>query len=184
MGDFDDPPASEPTPGFTYAEVGATREPGRLPPPGYHLMRVRTRVGSGEDAFVTASRALMEWRLHRAVGVGIEAGRSRAALGVPVAVVVRLGPLRLLRAPCRVVWVVEEDGLAGWGYGTLPGHPVRGEESFLVERDRMGAVWLTVTAFSRPGVWYTRAAGSLGRAAQHYYARRCGRVMRRLLAPR
>ncbi|NJQ15644.1 DUF1990 family protein [Streptomyces bohaiensis] len=171
-------------PGFTYAEVGATRDTGALPPPGYRLMRVRTHVGSGEVAFRCASRALMEWRMHRAVGVEVEAGGGRAAPGVPVAVVVRLGGLRLLRAPCRIVWVVEESARVGWGYGTLPGHPVRGEEAFLVERDREGEVYLTVLAFSRPAVWYTRAAGSLGRAAQHYYARRCGRAMRRVVAAR
>ncbi|NJQ06909.1 DUF1990 family protein [Streptomyces lonarensis] len=174
----------ESSPVLTYDEVGATRRPGDLPPPGRHLMSVRTWVGSGDDAFRFASRALMEWRMHRAVGVGVEAGHPRAAPGVPVTVVVRLGPVRLLRAPCRIVWVVEEGARAGWGYGTLPGHPVSGEESFLVELDGAGEVWLTVTAFSRPAVWYTRAAGSLGRAAQRYYARRCGRTMRRVVAAR
>ena len=63
-------------------------------------------------------------------------------------------PHRLARPrrgpPCRVVYVVDEPTTAGFAYGTLPGHPERGEEAFLIQRDTSGDVDLTVTAFSRP----------------------------------
>ena len=57
-----------------------------------------------------------------------------------------VGPFRI-NAPCEVVWVrrpVPGDGpqSAGFGYGTLPGHPVRGEEAFEVEIDAQGRVYL------------------------------------------
>ncbi|WP_103504814.1 MULTISPECIES: DUF1990 family protein [Streptomyces] len=181
-GDESRPPHPE-AGGFTYDEVGATRSPSTLPPDGYRLMRVSTRVGEGAADFRTASRALLEWRLHRAMGVRAETGAARAEPGVRVTVVVGAGPFRLT-APCRLIWVEEQEARTAWGYGTLPGHPVRGEESFEVTLEPDGAVRLNVTAFSRPALWYTRAAGSLGRAAQRYYARRCGRVMRRLVEGR
>ncbi|SIP67631.1 hypothetical protein BN9982_740001 [Mycobacterium tuberculosis] len=36
--------------------------------------------------------------------------------------------IAFLRAPCRVVYVIDEPDVRGFGYGTLPGHPVSGEE--------------------------------------------------------
>ncbi len=164
---------------FSYPEVGATRRPGELPPPGYHLLRVRVRVGAGAAGFAEAASAVLGWRMHRAMGVRMDTAADEAAPGVRVVVGIGLGRWRIL-APCEVVWTVREERRAGFAYGTLPGHPERGEESFVVEWDPDGSVWLTVTAFSRPAAWYTRAAGPLTRVAQRGYAHTCGRVLRRL----
>jgi uncharacterized protein (UPF0548 family) len=164
---------------FTYEEVGATRQGPDACPPGFRLLHVRARIGEGEDVFRRAAEAVMTWELHRAVGVGIDAGADRAAPGVDVTVTLAA----VIKAPCRVVWAVEERRRAGWAYGTLAGHPESGEEAFLVERTGDGTVWLTVTAFSRPATWYARAGGPATRGFQHAYARRCGKVLRRLCAP-
>lgn len=158
---------------FSYPEVGATRSGGPLPP-GYSHLRRRTRIGTGPEVFAAAGEAVLTWRMHRAVGVRPRPDADRAAPGVRV--VVRLG----VRAPCAVVWAVDGPREAGFGYGTLPGHPERGEEGFLVELDPAGAVWFTMTAFSRPARWYTRAAGPLVPLFQRLYALRCARVLRRL----
>ncbi|MGW2769399.1 DUF1990 family protein [Streptomyces sp. NPDC001275] len=162
---------------FTYEEVGATREQGHCPP-GFHPLHVRTRIGEGEEVFRRASEAVMTWEMHRALGVGIEANADRAAPGIDVTVTLA----GVVRAPCRVVWTEQEPRRAGWAYGTLPGHPECGEESFLVDRTGDGTVWLTVTAFSRPAKWYVRAAGPATRGLQHAYARRCGTTLRKLCA--
>jgi uncharacterized protein (UPF0548 family) len=162
-------------PGFNYAEVGATRNAAL--PAGYRTLRVRTLVGRGRDAMRAATDAVMDWRLHRAIPVGIHASAPRAAPGVDVTVI--LG--HLIRAPCRIVWTEETERRAGWAYGTLEGHPECGEESFVLQCDDEGDVWLTVTAFSRPAAWYTRAAGPLVASLQRSYARRCGRALSRLL---
>ncbi|MFE9174133.1 DUF1990 family protein [Streptomyces kebangsaanensis] len=162
---------------FTYEEVGATREQGHCPP-GFHPLHMRTRIGEGEEVFRRASEAVLTWEVHRALGVGIEASAERAAPGVDVT----LSVAGIVRAPCRVVWTAEEGRRAGWAYGTLPGHPECGEEAFVVDRTGDGTVWLTITAFSRPAKWYTRAAGPAARGFQHAYARRCGAVLRRLCA--
>ncbi|MGP4112559.1 DUF1990 family protein [Streptomyces sp. 4N509B] len=175
------------SPGFTYREVGATLPTAdvaagadELPPPGFHLVRVRTRLGSGPEVLRRAGRDVLGWRMHRAMGVSIEADGPEAEPGVGVVVGLGVGSLRL-RAPCRVVWVVREADRAGFAYGTLPGHPACGEEAFLVERNAEDdSVWLTVTAFSRGAAWYVRAGGPVTRLAQRAYAHRCGQVLRRL----
>ncbi len=160
---------------FTYDDVGATREQGACPP-GFRPMHVRTRLGEGEPVFRRAAEAVLTWEMHREMGVGIEAGAERAAPGVDVTVTLA----GLIKAPCRVVWALEEPRRAGWAYGTLPGHPESGEEAFVVDRTGDGTVWLTVHAFSRPAKWYAKAGGPAARAFQHAYARRCGTVLRRL----
>ena len=160
---------------FNYPDVGATRT--LVLPANYRSFRIRTLVGRGPDAMQAATDAIMEWRMHRAIPVGIDASAPRAAPGVDVIVTVA----QLIRAPCRIVWTEETEHRAGWAYGTLAGHPESGEESFVVHRDGADDVWLTVTAFSRPAAWYTRAAGLLVPYLQRLYARRCGRVLSRLL---
>jgi len=162
---------------FTYAEVGATRYDGEPLPAGYHHLRHRTCLG--EVPLATAADAVLEWRMHRATGARIEASAPRAAPGVAVTVGLGVGPLRIT-APCRVVWSVEEPDRAGFGYGTLPGHPESGEESFVVERAADGRLWFTVTAFSRPARWFTRAGGPVVVLFQRLYARLLGARLRTL----
>ncbi|MHA6764372.1 DUF1990 family protein [Streptacidiphilus sp. PAMC 29251] len=156
---------------FTYREIGATRS-GSLPD-GYAEVHRRVRLGSGPEVFAAAGEAVLTWRLHRAVGVRPRADADRAAPGVRVTV--RMG---FLAAPCAVVWAVDSASEAGFGYGTLPGHPECGEEGFLVQLEQ-GEVWFTVNAFSRPDRWFTRAGGPLVPLFQKLYVRRCGQVMRR-----
>ncbi|MEU0676752.1 DUF1990 domain-containing protein [Streptomyces sp. NPDC006172] len=163
---------------FTYDDVGATRErPGHCPP-GFHTLHVRTRLGEGEAVFRRAAEAVLGWEMHRALGVGLTATADRAAPDVDVTVTLA----GMIKAPCRVVWTLEERRRAGWAYGTLPGHPESGEESFVVDRTGDGTVWLTVSAFSRPAKWYARAGGPATRGLQQAYARRCGTVLRDLAA--
>jgi uncharacterized protein (UPF0548 family) len=165
--------------GFTYREVGATQDPGSLPPPGYRLLRCRVRLGAGPEVLAAAGQAVLGWRMHRGAGLAVDAGAPEAARGVRVVIGLGVGRWRL-RAPCEVVWTVREEHRTGFAYGTLAGHPERGEESFVVERDPDGSVWLSVIAFSRAGSWYVRAAGPLGRLSQGAMARWYGHSLRRV----
>ncbi|MFE1442457.1 DUF1990 family protein [Streptomyces sp. NPDC058739] len=160
---------------FTYDEVGATRRDGYCPP-GFHPLHVRTRIGEGEAVFRRAAEAVRTWEMHKALGVGVQTDAERAVEGGDVTITLA----GVIKAPCRVVWTVDEPRRAGWAYGTLPGHPECGEESFVVDRTGDGTVWLTVSAFSRPAKWYSRAGGPAARGLQHAYARRCGKVLRAL----
>jgi uncharacterized protein (UPF0548 family) len=163
---------------LTYAEVGGTRR--RPLPDGYRHLRHRTYLGQGPEVMRQAADAVLEFWMHRAAGVRITASAPRAAPGVHVRSRVGFGPLRLA-APCRVVWAEDGERRAGFGYGTLPGHPAIGEEAFVVELDELNDVWLTITSFSRPGRRLTRLAGPLAPMFQRWYARRCGAALRRLV---
>ncbi|WP_206503695.1 DUF1990 family protein [Streptomyces chrestomyceticus] len=162
---------------FNYAEEGATRR--RPLPGGYRHLHEATYLGHGRAVLEAAGHAVTSFRMHRAAGVRVRASAPEAAPGVRVECALGLGPARLW-APCRVVWSEYESERIGFAYGTLAGHPQRGEESFVVEMREDGAVWFTMTAFSVPGRWYTRLAGPLVPVFQRLYARHCGRTLRRL----
>jgi uncharacterized protein (UPF0548 family) len=148
---------------LTYTEVGATQ--GVLPS-GYHHVRRSRVVGFGPDDFAAASSALLSWQVQLGAGVRVAASAPVAEPGAVVLLSAGAGPLRV-RAPCRVVYTVTESRRCGFGYGTLPGHPERGEEAFVVEYREDGSVAVSVTAFSRPASLAARAAGPAGRLAQH-----------------
>lgn len=97
--------------------------------------------------------------------------------GATLLVVLPLGPVSVV-APDRIVAVVDEPGRFGFVYGTLPGHPFEGEESFLVHRREDGRALFTVTADTRPSGWL-RLFGPVLRAIQSIMARRYLRAMAR-----
>ncbi len=158
---------------FSYPDVGASR--GGTPPPGYRILHRRRRLGPGVS-LERAAESLLTWRVHAKVGLRPTASTPRAAPGVVVVSSLGVGPLRL-PAPCRVVWTVEEEDRAGFAYGTLRGHPESGEESFLLERAGDGRVWFTVSAFSRPGRWYTRLGWPVTALLQRVFAEAYGRAL-------
>ncbi|WP_370247120.1 DUF1990 family protein [Nocardioides sp.] len=145
---------------FTYPDVGATL---REPPAGWPAFR-RERVLARRDFEVAAER-LLRWGVQEGAGLRVTASAVRVAPGVVVQVRIGVGPLGLT-APCRVVEVIEEPDRAGFVYGTLPGHPERGEELFVLDRLPDGALRLTVAAFSRHGSWLTRLGGPVAGLAQ------------------
>lgn len=148
--------------GLTYAEVGATS--GELPP-GYAHLRRTALLGHGPETFVRASSAVMTWEMHRRAGLTVDADSQRAALGTDVRLGWSAGPVRV-KVPCRIVRVVDEGEACGFAYGTLPGHPEQGEESFTVRLDPTGAVTLEILAMSRPGLWWSRLGAPAGRLVQ------------------
>ncbi len=79
----------------------------------------------------------------------------------------------VISAACRVIEVIDSGGSIdaggtenGFAYGTLPGHPEIGEERFWVQRLPDDSVVAHIVAFSRPGRWFTRIGGPIGRIAQ------------------
>jgi uncharacterized protein (UPF0548 family) len=103
--------------------------------------------------------------MHRRAGLSVQASHATAQEGAVVALV--LGGSRIgLVLPCRVVYVVDEPGRRGFAYGTLPGHPEQGEESFMVSHEPDGSVVLRIAAFSRPANALSRLGGPLARWVQ------------------
>lgn len=88
-----------------------------------------------------------------------------------------------VRAPCRVIYVIDEPKRKGFAYGTLPGHPESGEEAFIVEQTDDGSVWLTIRAFSRPSSWVWWAVYPALRIAQAVFTRRYLRALAGPIGP-
>lgn len=149
---------------LTYREQGATE--GRLPD-GYRHLTARRRLGTGRAFFETLSERLMGWGMQRGLGVRVDTTSVQVMPGAEV--VLRGGSLR---APCRVVYVVDEDDRRGFAYGTLPGHPLVGEERFAITYDpESGSVHASVVSFSRPDHAFLRALGPFVGIGQRLVAR-------------
>lgn len=86
-------------------------------------------------------------------------------------------PLYPAKVPARVVYVVDEPLRKGFAYGTLPGHPERGEEAFIVEYRDDESVWLTIRAFSRPASWLFWLGYPVVRLMQEIYTSRYERAL-------
>jgi uncharacterized protein (UPF0548 family) len=138
---------------LTYVEVGRTA-PGADLPPGYRHVLRRVRAGSGAAAFASVAAIMRDWGIHRGAGLRVRAD-GPPAVGTRFGTGLGLGPVRVW-VPCEVVWVRSEPRLYGYGFGTLPGHPERGEEAFTVSWEPDDAVWFDVRAFSRPASWFVR----------------------------
>jgi uncharacterized protein (UPF0548 family) len=150
---------------LTYTEVGATAGP---PPEGYHHLHRSAVIGSGRPRFTQAGDAVLRWGMLRGAGIAVEATTEVAEVGSEV--LVGLGPIR---APCRVVYVVDEPDRRGFAYGTLPGHPEAGEELFAVRYDpATDQVFAEVTAFSRHGTWWSRLGGPVTSLMQRLISNR------------
>ena len=134
------------------------------------------------DDFARATDRLRDWAAHAAIRARVHPERPSIEVGQTVVVVLSLGPLHIL-APTRIVTVVDEPDAFGFAYGTLPGHPERGEESFVIRREGDGAVVeIAVDAVGADAL--TRLAAPvvrlLQRAAMAGYARGLGKDPRRI----
>lgn len=136
----------------SYAEIGLTGE-GRLPEKGYHVHRVKTVLGEGEECFERACAALHDWR-HLVVG-GISVFPAKPSIHPGTNLIVSANHFFLWSInACRIIYVTDDsDGdrqRFGYGYGTLPEHSERGEERFSIERDlNSNRVTFEIIAFSR-----------------------------------
>ena len=155
--------------GLTYTEVGATA--GEMPP-GYHHVRARRVVGHGREDFERAADALLAGDAQRRAGARVTLSETPMRAGTRVTM--RLGVFRI---PCLVVWAERTDTVAGFAYGTLPGHPERGEERFTLTLRPTGEVVFDIAAFSAPGRWFTRIGAPLGRLVQAWMTRRYLRAL-------
>lgn len=67
--------------------------------------------------------------------------------------------------PCRVVYEEERPGGYAFAYGTLPGHPEKGEVAFRIDREG-GDVVFRVVSFSRTVDPLARLASPVTRLIQ------------------
>jgi uncharacterized protein (UPF0548 family) len=148
---------------FSYPEVGGTR--GDRFPVGYPAAERSGVVGAGRPAFERAVAAVFGWRAQRGVGLRVRADGPASTPGTVVVLTAGL-PRFGYDMPCRVVWARTDGDERGFAYGSLPGHPESGEESFVVSIDGDGEVVFRTRVFSRLASPLARLGGPVSRAVQ------------------
>lgn len=175
--------------GLTYEHVGATRPadvdwPPAAAPSGFRRHTSTVLIGRDDDGSAgavwrAASAAVLAWGVKTRSGFTVHPppGPGGVREGEEVWLRAALGPFTV-REPVRVVAVVDTVDRAGFAYGTLHGHPVSGEEAFVVHRGADGRVHLTLRSLTRAaprGPW--RAAFPALLVAQRVYRRRYQRAL-------
>ena len=154
---------------LSYPEVGASLDDDL--PEGYRHSERRVRVGKGREAFDRAADAVMSWQIHRGAGLTVLASGQWADPDEVAVVRLTVGPLHIDGAN-RVVAVVDEPDRRGFAYGTLQGHPERGEQAFIVDIDDHEVVTFTVRSFTRRASLLALAGGPLNARIQDRIAER------------
>ncbi|WP_291279028.1 DUF1990 family protein [Galactobacter sp.] len=138
---------------------------------GYRVFQRREPIGTGL-AWDEAARRLLTWGVKTASGFRVDSSDP-----------VRSGDRQSVRAwvirePVEVTEVVEEPDRVAFSYRTLPGHPVRGEEAFILTRED-GVAALTIRSLTAPSKsmpW--RLAFPVLRVVQRLVRRRYFRALR------
>ncbi|WP_406451763.1 DUF1990 domain-containing protein [Streptomyces sp. NBC_00876] len=170
---------------LTYGPAGATcpgDEVWAAGIPGYRRYEGTVVIGHGEGDWQAASDAVLTWGVKRRSGfrvTPVAGAAERVSEGGAYRITAAWGPLAV-HEPALVVAVVDTPDRCGFAYGTLPGHPVSGEEAFIVCRAADGTVTLTLrslTARAPEGLW--RPLFPVLLLAQRVYRRRYRRALRR-----
>lgn len=132
-------------------------------PAGFRADRHRVDLGDGDEVFDRAVRGLRDWAPHRSAGLVVETD-GPISEGTTVVMAAPL-PVGFAVAACRIVAVIDEQDAFGFAYGTLPLHPAKGEELFVVRRTA-GAVSFEVVVFSRPRQVLAKLGGPVARRMQ------------------
>ncbi|HEV7961657.1 MAG TPA: DUF1990 domain-containing protein [Actinoplanes sp.] len=154
------------------AEVWADR------PAGYRRHARTVSIGRGRQRWEAVARAVLDWQIKTRSGFTVEplTAGIRVREGADYQLTAGFGPLTV-REPVRVVAVVDLPARCGFAYGTLDGHPVSGEEAFIVHRTSDGEIRLTLRSLTRASRGGWRVAFPLLLAAQRYYRRRYLRAL-------
>lgn len=109
-------------------------------------------------------------------GFALAPGTAPPAPGQELTIIARFGPLRVPE-PARVVEVVRGTDRVALSYATRRGHPVRGEEAFILHRTQQGAVVLTLRSVTVSAPGWRRALFPLALLLQRVYRRRYLRTL-------
>jgi uncharacterized protein (UPF0548 family) len=139
-------------------------------PPGYRHDRYEAAVGGGRGLFHDSIEAIRSWQAQRGAGIDVVPSTAWVDEDETVLLLIRAGVLEAV-APCRVVYVVEEPSRFSFAYGTLPGHPERGEVAFTIGLDASDAVTFEVRSFSRTVDPFARLGAPLARRLQQCVTR-------------
>lgn len=128
---------------------------GLRPTAGFDMSEVVRVIGDGDELWHRAAVDLLRWRVKTRSGFRVPGG----AVATPGArLIVRAGILAWsVPEPVEVVAVVDEPSRVGFAYATRPGHPLDGEEAFVLDRTADGVITFTIRSRSRAaahGPWH------------------------------
>lgn len=115
--------------------------------PRFHRSEVSAVVGRGDGEWRRVAVDLLHWKVKTRSGFRVQDDRP-AMPGAELIVTARVLGVTV-REPIRVEHVIESADRVGFSYRTLPGHPVSGEEAFIVHRDGEEIV-LTIRSLTGP----------------------------------
>lgn len=179
----------------TYGAVGATRGSTFtvLPPKGFRRVERSARIGHGADRWEFARQQVLTWGVKRRSGFGVTLlprdphgevrdlstdSEDHPQVRPGDTIVLSMGRgVFTAHEPVRVVYVIKEPTVAGFAYGTLEGHPLRGEEAFTVEHREDNSVWIRVRSFSRPASFKWMVLAPALRVFQYFVVSRYLRAL-------
>ncbi|MGW6172397.1 DUF1990 family protein [Arthrobacter sp. NPDC055138] len=115
--------------------------------PAFRRTEASSVLGSGDDLWERAARDVLRWKVKTESGFSVDS-RGPVRQGEKVLITASLLGVSI-EEPVEVVAVVKTADRVGFAYRTLPGHPVNGEEAFIVHRDGGGEVQFTVRSLTR-----------------------------------
>lgn len=122
--------------------------------------------------FERAAAALRAWQAQIGAGAQVFPQGAQVADGSTVVLCIRVGGL-WAALPCRVVYVDETRHGFAFAYGTLPGHPERGEVAFRIDHSAgSDDVFFRIVSFSRTVDPLARLASPVTRLIQQRVTRR------------
>lgn len=157
---------------FSYPVVDASRN--KSVPVGYTVDHHRIKLGDGREAFARAIEAVRGWQMFHLAWVQLCWPNTPIRVGATVGVLASHLGFWSLNA-CRIVYLVEEDGLIGrygFAYGTLSEHVESGEERFVVEWNREDdSVWYDLFSFAKGNSPVVKIGYPIRRMLQRRFAR-------------
>ncbi len=112
----------------------------------FRRSEVTAVLGRGDTTWQRAGSEVLRWAVKTRSGFSVSSPRP-VVPGERLTVTAALLGLTVAE-PVEVVAVVEQPERIGFSYRTRPGHPVRGEEAFIVHRDG-DTVLITVRSLTR-----------------------------------
>jgi len=144
---------------LTYTAVGATALADDVWAATARDFRRYEQTVDVHASWEDARALLLRWAVKTRSGFKVDAdGTGDVAVheGANLWLRLRIGPVTI-REPIRVIAMVDHPLRCGFAYGTLEGHPVSGEETFVLHRpSENGPVRLTIRSLTRPaptGIW-------------------------------
>lgn len=153
---------------LSYDDVGVSRRSSS--PDRFRMDHWTIELDDDQGSFDRARQALRRWAAHTGAGARIAPSEPPIQVGQVVVVAMKIAGFTAI-APCRIVWVVDDHDRFGFAYGTLEGHPERGEESFVISRVGV-RVTFEIDAASRPAALLPRLGAPVARSIQRSVTQR------------